>query len=137
MIQECSNTLAHERVVRDLYAKRLPSFRKEQVLLRTEYRYPGTLPLRADMRTVDVHNILREWEFKKVADYNSLGQILAYVALGRRNENFRRQVQGVLAAFQFDQVVIETNSVLNLGIEIVRLPLWLAFGGGGPIAGAP
>jgi hypothetical protein len=72
------------------------------------------------MRTVDVYNVLREWEFKKFAGYRALGQILVYVTFARRRENFARRIQGVLAALEFDQAIIEANSILNLGIEIVH-----------------
>lgn len=115
---------------------RLSLFRRDEILVRTEYRYPGPLALRADMRTVDPLNVLRDWEFKKFAGYTALGQILTYVARARRHENFRRRLQGVLAAFEFDPAVIEANAILNLGVEIVRLPPWLAFGGVVPVAGA-
>jgi RecB family endonuclease NucS len=81
------------------------------------------------MRTVDLNNVLREWEFKMRANASSLGQLLRYVALSRRDQNFQRHVVGVLAAFEFAEDVHFTNASMNLGLELVRLPRWLRNGG--------
>jgi hypothetical protein len=73
------------------------------------------------MKTVDTHNVLRVWEFKIQADYNGLGQVLTYLALERKSSP-GRQVRAVLAAFEFAGSIIETNEILNLGIEMIKLP---------------
>jgi hypothetical protein len=84
------------------------------------------------MRTVDKTQLLREWEFKIHADYRALGQILTYIALARRERDFARVVRGVIAAFDFQPEVRLAIEVLNLGIELVILPPWMAAAGGIP-----
>ena len=85
---------------------------------------------RADMRTVDHGQTLREWEFKIEADYSSLGQALVYVALARRASNFERPVRGVVAAFSFPDHIAYANEAMNLGLELVEIPPWLRQAGG-------
>jgi hypothetical protein len=128
---------AHECRVRDLYAARLVEFRPLEKLLKTENTFAGSR-VRADMRTVDSGNVLRIWEFKIAASYQGLGQVLAYLAMERLETNFRRVVRGVLAAFSFQSEVRAAVDVLNLGIELVELPVKLRLAGGIPvIAGSP
>lgn len=50
--------------------------------------------LRADMRTVDESDIIREWEFKIVADYSAIGQILTYVAQLKKNTDSKGLLKG-------------------------------------------
>ena len=123
----------HECRVRDAYADGLSDHRLGEVLARTEQGYEGTL-LRADMRTIDKSDLIREWEFKIFADYKALGQILQYVALARRAENFR-PIRGVIAAFNFAPEMIVANEVMNLNLEFVVLPSWLRRSGF--VIGAP
>ncbi len=117
----------HECRVRDEYARSLANYRNNEILARTEQRYVGTL-LRADMRTVDTFDVIREWEFKINADYRALGQILQYVALARRAELFR-PIRGVIAAFEFTPELRLANEVMNLNLELVLLPSWLRTSG--------
>jgi len=74
------------------------------------------------MRTVDVANVLREWEFKLFAGPAALGQILTYVALSRREKAMMRPVRGVIAAFGFAKELLFTVEQMNLGIEFVVIP---------------
>ena len=119
---------AHECRIRDLFVQELPIQRPSERLITTEFTYPGA-SARVDMRTVDATNLLREWEFKIHADYSALGQILTYVALQRRQLNFTRPVRGVIAAFTFQREIMDAIEILNLGIELVRIPAWMAKAG--------
>lgn len=122
---------AHECRIRDLYANRLKEFRPAEKLLKTEYKFDGSF-VRADMRTVDVSDIIRVWEFKLVGSYEGLGQILTYMALARLAEDFSRPVKGVFAAFGWQQEVRMAVEVLNLGVELVTIPAKLRLAGGVP-----
>ena len=113
----------HECRVRDEFSRGLSNYRPSEILARTEQRYWGTL-LRADMRTVDTDDVIREWEFKINADYKALGQIIQYVALARKAESFR-PIRGVIAAFTFTNELRIANEVMNLNLELVLLPSWL------------
>ena len=126
---------APERQVRDAYARQLNRFRSQERLVAREARYQSSNH-RADMRTVDALNVLREWEFKLHADVSAIGQLLRYVALCRRDQNYQRTVIGVLAAFDFAEDVVFTNASMNLGIELVRLPPWLRNAGFAPPSSA-
>jgi RecB family endonuclease NucS len=84
------------------------------------------------MRTVDSENVLRVWEFKIVASYDGLGQILSYLALERRATDFGRRVEGVLAAFSIQPEIRTAIDVLNLGIELVEVPTKLRLAGDVP-----
>lgn len=119
---------ADERAVRNAYASRLREFRPTERLWKTEHTYPPSL-LRGDMRTVDELNRIRIWEFKIKAGYDGLGQILTYVALARLELSFARPVLGVIATFEAPAELLTTIEVLNLGIEIVALPVQLRFAG--------
>jgi len=121
--------------VRDYYAASLASVRPREVVVRREQRYNGSR-LRADLRTVDEVDVLREWEFKLRADYRALGQILQYVALARRAENFRA-IRGVIAAFEFSEELVLANEILNLNLELVHIPQWMRLAGGVRVATAP
>jgi hypothetical protein len=113
----------HECRVRDEFSRNLINYRPNEILARTEQRYVGSL-LRADMRTVDTEDLIREWEFKINADYKALGQILQYVALARKSESFR-PIRGVIAAFSFTPELRIANEVMNLNLELVTIPSWL------------
>jgi hypothetical protein len=136
LIVSAEEAFAHECRIRDLYAARLAEFRPQERLLKTENTFAGSR-LRADMRTVDSRNVLRIWEFKIVASYEGLGQVLTYLALERLATNFQREVQGVLAAFSIQTEVRAAVDVLNLGIELVELPAKLRLAGGIPVVAAP
>lgn len=127
---------ARETKIRDLYASRLTTLRPQEKLLKTEAGYESSL-CRADMRTVDVNNVIREWEFKLSADYRALGQVLQYLALCRKERNFERDILAVIAAFKFTPELQTTVRVLNLGIELVVIPAWASSAGGVPIAKKP
>jgi RecB family endonuclease NucS len=114
-----------------MYAARLAEFRPQERLLKTENGFAESR-VRADMRTVDSRNCLYIWEFKIAASYDGLGQILTYVALERQASRFQRSVQGVLAAFSIQSEIRTAIDVLNLGIELVELPLKLRLAGGIP-----
>lgn len=122
-------TYAHECRIRDAFAEHLHELRPAERLVDTEVRYdvPGA---RADMRTVDDRQTVREWEFKIEADYSSLGQALVYVALARRAYGFGRSVRGVVAAFSFPAHIAYANEAMNLGLELVEIPAWMRQAGG-------
>ncbi|MFD6475185.1 hypothetical protein ACFWEH_16985 [Streptomyces anulatus] len=120
MADDLAEWFAHECAIRDSYARRLADFRPQERLIRTELTFPE-VGLRADMKTVDTHNVLRVWEFKIQADYNGLGQALTYLAMERKSSP-GRQVRAVLAAFKFADSIVEANEILNLGIEMIKLP---------------
>jgi hypothetical protein len=121
---------ARECRVRDYFAQHVPYVRPRERLVSREQRYDGSL-VRADMRTVDEYNVLREWEFKLHADRDAIGQILQYVALARRQEDFR-PIRPVIAAFTFTAEMICTVEVMNLNIELVTIPDWMRWAGGLP-----
>lgn len=127
---------AHECRIRNLYADRLAEFRPHEKLLRTEHSYADTR-VRADMRTLDHNDVIRVWEFKIVASYEGLGQVLTYLALARKDVNFTRAIRGVLAAFEIQPEIEVANEVLNLGIELVIVPDKLRLAGGVPPLRAP
>lgn len=129
-ISELASPNAPEIQVRDYFARHLRRVRPTHRLVRREQGY-SNCGLRADMRTVDEHDVIREWEFKIHADYRAIGQILAYVALARNELGFR-SVRGVLAAFSFAPEVALTNEVMNLGLEILIIPEWMRAAGGLP-----
>ncbi|MDQ0679690.1 hypothetical protein QFZ30_003072 [Arthrobacter pascens] len=127
---------AHECRIRDMYASRLREFRPTEKLLKTEYKFDGSF-MRADMRTVDISDILRVWEFKLIGSYEGLGQLLTYIALARLAEDFSRPVKGVFAAFGWQPEVKLAVEVLNLGVELVTIPAKLRLAGGVPTENAP
>ena len=120
---------AHERAIRDHYALRLSDLRPGERLLDTEHADPGS-SIRSDMRTIDVDNVIRIWEFKIHGSYQGLGQVLTYVASARRAARFATPVRGVLAAFAFRPEVVAAVEMLNLGIELVVIPETLRRAGG-------
>ncbi len=119
-----SDQYEHECRIRDEFAKHLDQERPGELLLEKEHTY-GEVAIRAirgDMKTLDEKNVLRIWEFKIVAGYDGLGQILAYLAMARRVVGFKRTIRGMLAAFDFRPEITEAIEILNLGIEVVRIP---------------
>jgi len=120
-----------ETKVRDLYANLIREVRPGEWVVGTECRY-STSGMRVDLRTVDSSNLIREWEFKLVATYEALGQVLVYVCQAIR-ENPERQVRGVIAAFEFQPELRDTVRLLNLNIELVTIPPWMAQAGGVPL----
>lgn len=126
---------AHESRIRNLYAQRLELERPLERFVKKEVRYRDSA-IRADMRTVDSHGLLREWEFKIRADYRALGQILIYVAHARQELGLR-PVQGVIAAFSFLPELRRAVDVMNLNIELLTLPIWMRAAGGVPADGKP
>lgn len=121
---------APEIRVRDYFAACLGRMRPSERLVATEQRYRETC-LRADMRSVDEQDCLREWEFKIHADYRAIGQILTYVGYARRELRFR-PVRAVIAAFSFSPDVPITNESMNLNIELITIPEWMRAAGGVP-----
>ncbi|GAA2732889.1 hypothetical protein [Actinocorallia aurantiaca] len=126
---------AHECAIRNAYADRLSSLRRDERLIGVEPTFEGT-SLRADMKTVDSSNTLRIWEFKIWADHRSLGQVLTYLAMERKNSPGRK-VRAVLAAFEFAPEILEANEILNLGIEMVPIPPKLRLAGFVPAVEVP
>jgi hypothetical protein len=122
-------TTAGECRVRDYYAEQLRHQRPDERVLKTEVYY-ATSNLRADMRTIDKNNVIREWEFKLYADYRALGQILQYVAIARHEDNFEKSIRGVIAAFEFSPELKRANEICNLNLELVVLPTWMKAAGG-------
>ena len=141
---------AHECRIRDEYAKSLETIRPLEKLVSTATRFKYA-PLVADMLTTDKSNTLRIWEFKQVATYDSLGQVLVYLAYKRLDSLLSnvdsarvgkfKDIRAVLAAFEFKPEVEVANTVLNLGVELVTIPRKFAGAGyvppGTPKAGAP
>ena len=127
-----SKNFAHECQIRDCYANCFTKFRSDERIIQREHRC-GETSIRADLYSVDGQNVLREWEFKIHADYKALGQILTYVAMARKQSNFNKTIRGVIAAFGFQPEVREANEIMNLGLEIVQLPQWIARAGKIPL----
>jgi hypothetical protein len=123
----------HECRIRNCFAKNLTDIRPNERLIATESVYEGT-GTRVDMRTVDKFNVLREWEFKIQAGYTALGQILTYLAMSRLRDNFQSRITGVIAAFDFHPELARVIEVMNLGIELVTIPQWMARAGRIPLA---
>lgn len=123
---------AHECRIRNLFAESFAELRSDERVIATEHRC-GATSIRADLRTVDKNNVLREWEFKIRASYEALGQILTYVAMARQRENFTRTIRGVIAAFEFQPEIKDAIEIMNLGIELVSIPPWMAKAGEIPL----
>jgi hypothetical protein len=135
-----NSAYARECRIRDHFAASLKEERPGEVLLGTE-NSPKGLAIRADMKTVNNENTVRIWEFKIKAGYEGLGQVLTYLAMARKDDAFQRNMCGVLAAFEFQSEVVEAIQILNLGIEIVHIPVKYRLAGDNPasesIAGLP
>ena len=131
-LMEKPEEFAHECRIRDLYSRYFFEQRSDERVIATEHRC-GTANVRADLLTIDKSNTLREWEFKIRAEYKALGQILTYVALTREEKGFQRPVRGVIAAFEFQPEVKRAVEVLNLGIELIEIPAWMAKAGAIPV----
>ncbi|WP_155301347.1 hypothetical protein [Cupriavidus necator] len=112
---------AFECHIRDFYAANLKRYKPGHLVSQREVTYK-TSRIRADLRTVDQHDVIFEWEFKIEADYSSIGQIMAYTAHAKVEFNFNRTVRSVIAAFEFPDEIRMAIEVNNLGIEMVRLP---------------
>ena len=123
---------AHECRVRDLFATRMSEFRPGELLIGTEACFAAS-NRRADLKSVDVANVLRLYEFKLIASPAAIGQVLTYVHLKQHERGYATDVRGVLAAYRFEHDVIETIRAMHLPIEIVTLPAHLARAGGVPI----
>lgn len=84
------------------------------------------------MSTTDETGTVRVWEFKIIASYDSLGQVLVYLAQKRLDylvqnasdivQGKLKDIRGVLAAFEFRPEVEIAIAILNLGVELVRIP---------------
>ncbi len=136
MKQTQDSTFASECKIRDFYCTQLDQSRPRELIVKREATF-ANWPLRADLRTVDDNQLLREWEFKIRADYSSLGQILTYTALMREQLKFERDVKGVIAAFEIPDHLSRAVRISNLNIELVTIPMWMAQAGDIPIAAAP
>ena len=113
-----------ERQIRDYYAANLPEFRPRELVLGKEVTYKSS-SVRVDMRTVCSDNVIYEWEFKKFAEYKSLGQILTYMSLAELEFGSGVYIRGVIAAFGFDRHLQQTLRIQRLHIELVKLPDWI------------
>lgn len=122
---------AHECRIRDAYAVDIARQRPHERIVTRETRYQSTA-LRADLRTVDRTNLLREWEFKIKADHHALGQVLTYIAHARHDLQFR-PIRGVIAAFSFTDELRRAIEVMNLNIELVTIPAWMGRAGEIPL----
>ncbi len=127
---------AHECKIRDFYASKLHELRPSEKVSKKEVRYPTSL-VRADLRTIDDRNVIREWEFKLLADYKSIGQILAYIAQAKLQHGLLRPILPVIAAFSFPEEIKTAVYVNNLGIELVNIPPQFRRAGGIPDFRAP
>ncbi len=111
----------HECRIRDFYTQHLSSERPNELRVSTEQGYSGSL-LRADLRTVDKNNLLREWEFKIWADYRALGQILTYVALARHRENFTQKFHVLLHPAKNRSAVLKLSAMMvSAGLALSAL----------------
>jgi hypothetical protein len=131
-VEQKTSTFSHECRIRDFYANNLSRERADELLLDTEHSFSDG-STRADMFTVDKSDLMRIWEFKIKADYEALGQILTYVALAKQKTDFKRSIRGVIAAFEFRREIQIAIEVLNLGIEQVIIPAWMAQAGNIPL----
>ena len=136
MKQTQDSIFASECKIRDFYCTQLEQSRPRELIVKREATFDDW-PLRADLRTVDENQLIREWEFKIRADYSSLGQILTYTALIREQMNFDRDVKGVIAAFEIPDHLSKAVRINNLNIELVTIPMWMAQAGNVPNAVAP
>jgi hypothetical protein len=128
---DASVRFAHECKIRDAYSRDLPTLRPKERLVKNATRFDHTT-LIADMSTTDESGTLRIWEFKIVASYDSLGQVLVYLAQKRLDHLIRhanevvkgktRDIRAVLAAFEIQPEVEIAVTILNLGVELVRIP---------------
>jgi len=117
--------IARECAIRDYYASNLTALRGGQEnLVGTEIVHNQS-QLRADMRTVDASEVIREWEFKIIADYSALGQILVYTAALKMQYGFQRDIRGVIAALQIPAEISQAVRVGALNIELVLIPSWI------------
>lgn len=114
---------ARERAMRDAYADELELYRPREIEVSRESLPGSRASKRADLFTVDAVRILRVWEFKVRATAAAVGQLLVYLALCRRHYGSDRVVRPVLAGAEFDPDLLYAVEALNLGIEIVRLPV--------------
>ena len=122
----------HESLPLPYYSTQLKTQRPNELLIKREATFE-CYGLRADLRTVDDKDVLREWEFKLTGDYSSLGQILTYTALLREQLKFKRVVRGVIAAFEIPEFLVKAVQINNLSIELVILPKWMALAGNIPL----
>ena len=109
-----------ELIMRDAYANRLNEFRPDERLINCEKTIPGT-SLRTDMETVDINNVIRVWEFKVIADYSGLGQLLVYLHLKRKETEFKKSIIGVLAVTEISNYIREAIISSGLNIEVVLI----------------
>lgn len=117
-----------ECLIRDTYAARMEHEKPDQIVIGREAKYSNS-NLRVDLQTVDKNNLYREWEFKLYADYKALGQVLVYVSEAKMESNFEKDIIGVIAAFEFQPELISTIRMMNLAIELVEIPKWMAMAG--------
>jgi hypothetical protein len=117
----------HECRVRNCFRDHLGTLRPGEELHSVEVQYKSS-KRRADMRTVTQDNVILEWEFKIRAGVDSIGQVLNYVRIAREEFCFA-PVRGVIAALGFENDVVRTCEVMNLGIELVKIPIWMHAGG--------
>lgn len=109
-----------ELQIRDNFADRLTEFRPDEKLLGCE-QYYSKFALRTDMETIDKDNTIRVWEFKVVADYSAIGQLIVYLHIKRQATNFERNVVGVLAATEFPLHICEAVIASGLNIELYTI----------------
>ncbi|MBN9654700.1 hypothetical protein J0K78_10535 [Halobacillus sp. GSS1] len=117
-----------ECLIRDEYGQQIDQLKPGQIVIGRETSYEES-KIRVDLQTVDQNDVFREWEFKLYADYKALGQVLTYVTQRKLETNFDTEVIGVIAAFEFQPELVKTIRVLNLAIELVTVPNWLANAG--------
>ena len=123
-----SSIVAPECQIRNYYARNLNNVRPMEKLIGTELVHKP-LSIRADMRTVDEQELIREWEFKIEADYKAIGQIMVYIASLKIKYNFKRPIRGVIAAVKIPDLIRRTITINSLEIELVQIPSWLCNGG--------
>ena len=126
-----TESYAHECKIRDAFSRDLTTLRPKERLIKNATRFTHT-SLIADMSTTDEAGTIRVWEVKIMASYESLGQVLVYLAQKRLDyvvqhssqvvQGKMKDIRGVLAAFAFQPEVEVAVAILNLGVELVRSP---------------
>jgi len=118
-------TFERECAIRDAYAKNLNDiWGGEEKLIGTEIVHLSE-GVRADMRTVNKREVITEWEFKLVADYSAIGQILVYMALLKEFYGFKRSVRGIIAAITIPEKIRLAVKINALEVDLVEIPTWL------------
>ncbi|MBA6295971.1 hypothetical protein [Colwellia sp. MB02u-9] len=122
-LKESDIPFEHEREtkIRDHYAANLDDLRPNERLIGCEVKTKKH-NLSVDMQTVDHNNVLRLWEFKVVANYSAIGQLLVYIAQKKIELLGSKRVIGVIAAVDIPEFIVDAINMSDLHIELVKIP---------------